>query len=101
MTEKDDADKIDMVAYNPEVSDEEPFNTAIDDSSENPTIILGKLVTTAFVTDDAHIPTEKVGCLQVTSQLQEFLNHFPPECKEESIQTDIQDITSIRCIFNR
>ena len=47
MTEKDDADEIDMVAYDPEVSDEEPFNMAINDSSENPTIILGKLVTTA------------------------------------------------------
>ena len=40
MTEKDGTDEIDMIAYDPEVSDEEPFNMAIDDSSENPTIIL-------------------------------------------------------------
>ena len=47
---------------------------------------MGKLVTTAFVSDDVCIPTEKVGCLQVTSQLQEFLNHFPPESKEKAFE---------------
>ena len=35
---------------------------------------------------DVHIPTEKVGSLQVTSQLKEFLNHFPPEFKEEAFE---------------
>ena len=47
---------------------------------------MGKPVTTTFVSDDVHIPTEKVGCLQVTSQLQEFLNHFPPESKEKAFE---------------
>ena len=47
---------------------------------------MGKLVTTTFISDDVHIPTEKVGCLQVTSQLQEFLNHFPPESKEKAFE---------------
>ena len=65
-----------MIAYNPEELEEEPFNMAIADTSEDPTI-----VTTAFISDDLHILNEKVGCLQVTSQLQEFLNHFPPESK--------------------
>ena len=55
-------------------------------TSDDPTIVMGKLVTTAFVSDDIHIPTEKVGCLQVTSQLQEFLNHFPPESKEKAFE---------------
>ena len=41
-----------------------------------------QLVTTAFISNDVCVPTEKVGCLQVTSKLQEFLNHFPPESKE-------------------
>ena len=40
----------------------------------------------AFISDDVHIPTEKVGCLQVTSQLQEFLNHFPPESIEKALE---------------
>ena len=59
---------------------------AIDDTSEDPTIVMGKPVTTAFVSDDVCIPTEKVGCSQVTSQLQEFLNHFPPESKEKAFE---------------
>ena len=82
MAAKQDIDTLDTIAYNPEESEEEPFNMAIDDTSEDPTIVMGKPVTTAFVSDDICIPTEKVGCLQVTSQLQEFLNHFPPESKK-------------------
>ena len=83
---KEDTDQIDMIAYAPEESDEEPFNMAIDDTSEDPTIVMGKPVTTAFISDDLCIPTEKVGCLQVTSQLQEFLNHFPPESREKAFE---------------
>ena len=86
MTEKEDIDELDTIEYAPEESEEEPFNTAIDGTSEDPTIIMGKPVTTVFVSDDVHIPTEKVGCLQVTSQLQEFLNHFPPESKEKAFE---------------
>ena len=86
MAEKQDLDDSDMVVYTSDESEEEPFNTAIDDTSEDPTIVIGKLVTTAFVSNDICIPTEKVGCLQVTSQLQEFLNHFPPESKEKAFE---------------
>ena len=86
MAAKQDVDNLDMIAYNPEESEEEPFNTAINDTSEDPTIVMGKPVTTAFVSDDVCIPTEKVACLQVTSQLQEFLNHFPPESKEKAFE---------------
>ena len=83
MTAEDDVDEVDMIVYTPEDSDDEPFDTAIDETSEDPTIVMGKLVTTAFVSADVHIPTEKVGCLQVTSQLKEFLKHYPPESKEK------------------
>ena len=72
--------------FTPDESEEEPFNTAIDNTSDDPTIVMGKPVTTAFVSDDVCIPTEKVGCLQVTSQLQEFLNHFPPESIEKTFE---------------
>ena len=41
---------------------------------------------TAFISDEVCIPTEKVGCLQVTSQLQEFLNYFPPESVEKAFE---------------
>ena len=75
-----------MIAYTPEESDDEPFDTAIDDTSEDPTIVMGKPVTTAFVSVDVRIPTEKVGCLQVTSQLKEFLKHYPPESREKAFE---------------
>ena len=86
MEEKQDVVEQDMVVFTPDESKEEPFNTAIDDTSDDPTIVMGKPVTTTFVSDDIHIPTEQVGCLQVTSQLQEFLNHFPPESKEKAFE---------------
>ena len=86
MVAKQGVDDFDTIAYNPEELEEEPFNTAIDDISEDPTIVMGKPVTTAFVSDDICIPTEKVGCLQVTSKLQECLNHFPPESKEKAFE---------------
>ena len=86
MEEKQDIANQDTVVFTPEESEEEPFNTAIDDTSDDPTIVMGKPVTTVFASDDVRIPTEKVGCLQVTSQLQEFLNHFPPESIEKAFE---------------
>ena len=86
MAAKQDIDNLDTIAYNPEESEEEPFNMAIDDTSEDPTIVMDKPVTSAFVSDDVCVPSEKVGGLQVTSQLQEFLNHFPPESKEKAFE---------------
>ena len=83
---KGDVDQTDTIAYAPEESDEEPFNMAIDDTSKHPTIVMGKPLTTAFISYDIRIPTEKVGCLQVTSQLQVFLNHFLPESIEKAFE---------------
>ena len=84
MEEKQDIADQDTVVFTPDESEEEPFNTAFDDTSDDPTIVMGKPVTTAFVSDDVCIPTEKVGCLQVTSQLQEFLNHFSTRVHRKS-----------------
>ena len=86
MTEQEDIDEVDTIVYAPEESDDEPFNTAIDDTSKDPTIVMGKLITTAFVSDDLCVPTKKVGCLQVSSQLKEFLKHFPPESREKAFE---------------
>ena len=92
MAAKQDIDDVDIIVYNPEESEEEPLNMAIDDTSDDPTFVMGKLVTTAFVSDDVSVPTEKVGCLQVTSKLQEFLHHFPPESKEKAFKQIYQII---------
>ena len=82
VTAQGDGDKVDTIPYAPGDFEDEQFNTAIDDTSKDLMIVMGKPLTTAFVSANVHIPTEKVGCLQVTNQLREFLNHFPPESRE-------------------
>ena len=86
MTAQDDIEEADTIEYTPDGSDNETFNMVIDDISEGPTIVMVKPVTMAFVLDDIHIPTKKVGCLQVTTQLKEFLKHFPPESREKAFE---------------
>ena len=83
---QDDVNEVDTIPYAPEESDDEQFNLAIDDTSEDPMIVMGKPVTTAFTSADVHIPTEKVGCSQVTNQLKEFLNNLPPESREKAFE---------------
>ena len=83
VTVQGDGDEVDTILYAPGNSEDEQFNTAINDTSEDPMIVMGKPLTTAFLAANVHVPTEKVGCLQVTNQLKEFLNHFPPESREK------------------
>ena len=86
MTAQDDIDEADTIPYTPEESDDEQFNTAIDDTSKDLMIVMGKPVTSAFISANVHVPTEKVGCSHVASQLKEFLNHFPPESTEKAFE---------------
>ena len=86
VTAQGDDDEVDTIPYAPGDSEDEQFNTAINDTSEDPMIVMGKPLTTAFVSANVRIPTEKVGCLQATIQLKEFLNHFPPESKEKAFE---------------
>ena len=86
VTVQGDSDEVDTIPYVPGDSEDEQFNTAIDDTSDDLMIVTGKPLTTAFVSSNVHVPTKKVGCLQVTNQLREFLNHFPPESKEKAFE---------------
>ena len=86
VTTQGDGDDGDTIPYIQGDSEEEQFNTAIDDTSDDPMIVMGKPLTTTFVSANVRIPTEKVGCLQVTNQLREFLIHFPPESKEKAFK---------------
>ena len=54
MKEQTDLADQDTLVFTPEES-----NTATDDISDDPTIIMGKPVMTAFISDEVHIPTEK------------------------------------------
>ena len=86
VTEQGDGDEVDTIPYIQGELEDEQFNTVIDDTTDDPTIVMGKPLTTAFVSVNVHIPTEKVGCLQVTNQLREFFIHFPPESKEKAFE---------------
>ena len=86
VTVQGNGDEVDTIPYIPGDSEDEQFNTAIDNTSDDPMIVMGKPLTTAFVSSNVRVPTEKVGCLQVTNQLREFLNHFPPESKEKAFE---------------
>ena len=86
MAVQDDINEADTIPYAPGDSDDEQFNMAINDTSEDPMIVMGKPVTTAFVSADVCVPTKKVGCSYVTSQLKEFLNHFPPESRKKAFE---------------
>ena len=81
----DPADQDTLVLDSKE-SDEEPFNTTIDTTSDDSAITMGKPVTTAFISDLVHIPAEQVGCLQVTSQLQEFLDQYLPKLTKKAFE---------------
>ena len=90
MDEQPDPADQDTLVFTSDESDEEPFKTAIDNTSDDSTIIMAKPVTTAFISNQVRIPTEKVGCLQVTSQLQEFFNYFPPKSVEKALNRYIR-----------
>ena len=86
VTAQGDGDEVDTTPYVPGDLEDEQFNMAIDDTSGDLIIVMGKPLTTTFVSTNVCIPTEKVGCLQVTNQLREFLNHFPPESREKAFE---------------
>ena len=94
VTTQGNGDDRDTIPYVQGDSEEEQFNTAIDDTSDNLMIVMGKPLTTAFVSVNVRIPMEKVGCLQVSNQLREFLIHFPPESKEKAFE-QIYDILQV------
>ena len=86
--EEEDIDRTeqDTLVFNSEESDKEQFDTAIDTTSGDSAITMGKPVTAAFISDLVQIPTEQVGCLQVTCQLQEFLDQYLPKSTEKAFE---------------
>ena len=97
MEEQPDPTDHDTLVFTSDESEEQPFNTAIDTTSDDSTIVMGKPVTTAFISDQVRIPTEKVGCFRVTSQLQDFLDYFSPK----SIQKAFKQIYKILQVLDK
>ena len=81
-----DQDTLVFESEESEESEEEPFNTTVDTTSDDSAITMGKPVTIAFISNHVQIQTEQVGCLQVTSQLQEFLDQYPPKPTEKTFE---------------
>ena len=77
VTTQGDGDDGDTIPYIQGDSEEEHFNTAIDDTSDDPMIVMGKPLTTTFVSVNVHIPTEKVGVykLLINSENSLFIFH--------------------------
>ena len=61
VTAQGDGDEGDTILYIQRDSEDGQFNTAIDDTSNDLMIVMGKPLTTAFVSANVCIPTEKVG----------------------------------------
>ena len=76
VTVQGDGDLADTIPFIPGDPEDEQFNTAIDDTSEDPMIVMGKPLTTAFVSANICVPTEKVGCLQDTNNSENSLIIF-------------------------
>ena len=84
--EEVDPAEQDTLVFDSGESDEELFNTTVDTTSDDSAITMGKPVAAAFISDLVQIPTEQVGCLQVTCQLQEFLDQYPPKLTEKTFE---------------
>ena len=77
VTAQGDGDEVDTIPYVQGDSEDEQFNTAIDDTSDDPMIVMGKSLTTAFVSANVRVPTEKVGVykLLINSENSLFIFH--------------------------
>ena len=84
--EEVDPAEQDTLVFNSEESDEEPLDTAIDTTSDDSVITMGIPITAAFISNLVQIPTEQVGCLQVTNKLQEFLDQYLPKSTEKAFE---------------
>ena len=57
VTAQGNGDEADTILFIPGDSEDEQFNTAIDDTSEHPMIVMNKPLTNAFVSANIHVPT--------------------------------------------
>ena len=67
--EKEDPKEQDTLVYNPDVSKDEYYSTAIDVTADSMIIQMGKPVIESFTTDNVTMPNETVGCIFVTIHL--------------------------------
>ena len=93
-TQKEDPEEQDTLVYDPDVSQDEYYSTAIDVTADSTTIQMGKLGIESFTTDEVTIPNEKVGCIFVTTCLQKYLEEYPPSSDKQAF-LDIYHMLSL------
>ena len=59
-------------------SQDDNYQTAIDDDKQDDTIQFGNLVTQPFLSRSVRVPIMEVGCLSFTKMLQDYLRAYPP-----------------------
>ena len=97
-----DADEKSQQSMNSEEGDEHDTDTqqedsehSVEDVTREPTLIHSEqLCTTLTCADEAIMPTEKVGCILVTSHLQQFLGDYPPPSDKQAL-LDIYHMLSL------
>ena len=59
-------------------SQDDNYQTALDEDEQDDTIQFGNLVTQPFLSKSVRVPIIKVGCLGFTQMLQDYLRAYPP-----------------------
>ena len=65
-------------------SQENNYQTAINDDKENDTIQFGNPVTQPFLPRSVRVPTTEVGCLRFTQMLQDYLHAYLPHTQADA-----------------
>ena len=60
------------------VSQDDNYQTAIDENEQDDTIQFSNLVTQPFLSRSVRVPIIEVGCLNFTQMLQDYLRAYPP-----------------------
>ena len=78
--------QVDEEQQEPEIPDDQTsrasqddnYQTAIDDDEQDNTIQFSNLVTQPFLSRSVRVPIIEVGCLSFTQMLQDYLRAYPP-----------------------
>ena len=65
-------------------SQEDNYQTAIDDDDQDDTIQFGHPVTQLFLSKSIRVPITEVGCLGFTQMLQDYLHAYPPPTQADA-----------------
>ena len=65
-------------------SQEDNYQTAINDDKQDDTVQFGNPVTQPFLSRNIRVPITEVGCLSFTQMLQDYLHEYPPPTQADT-----------------